>query len=215
MQDLSPTEREALYQKVLELSKKGTSSRQISKQLNISRKTTTNWVSGRTKPDRPIDVKPLSMTAYEIGFIVGLIEGEGNIGTSRYKRASRRSMTSIYKYIIISNTSIPLLEEAQKIIGGQIRPHHSPNSSPISWKNCYVLKITNMPQILSILKTISPKLIGKRKVALLMMKLIESRLAKYHTTPYNEDEKRLIAELHEANLRGVRNSGSVNHIMSP
>lgn len=101
------------------------------------------------------------ITDFELGFIVGLFEGEGYVSLHHPKKGNRSPSASIG----ISNTNIELLKKAQSIIGGGI--YYNSNKGK---KTCYHLTVQRHNAVLFFLERLLPHLIEKREKA---VKVIE------------------------------------------
>jgi hypothetical protein len=104
-------------------------------------------------------------TDFELGFAVGLFEGEGWITLHH----SRKRKTPPRASIGIGNTNLELLKKAQGIIGGSI----SENSCS-GKKAMYHLVISKHKAVLETLRILKPQLIEKREKAEEVLKYLES-----------------------------------------
>jgi hypothetical protein len=131
-------------------------------------------------------------TGYELGFIIGLIEGEGSLGlTGGFK--------GMYPILSISNTNRLLLEKAQDIIGGNIACSTSNN---IKHKDAYRLFLSGIHTILQTLKKLDGHLITKNQQCKLLIKYCEIRLTKQRGERISLTEHQIYNALKELNKRG-------------
>lgn len=137
----------------------------------------------------------IQLTEREIGYIAGLVDGEGTItvewvNNHGYPRGIRPTL-------IISNTDKELLLKCQKLIGGHIYVH---NNKP-NRKICYTLQVLSIGQVLSILELILPELVTKKERARLLLEFCKNRAKQYSKSPYSTNELRIAKEIKELNLR--------------
>jgi hypothetical protein len=127
-------------------------------------------------------------TDFEIGFITGLLEGEGSITFSGGKNSTPHPM------VRISNMNRRLLEKAQKIIGGKI---YAEELFPNVYN--YDLNIGSLRNVYETLKKLQPYLIGKKRQADLMLEFCQSRLSSVKNKPFTEMEMKIVREIKELN----------------
>ena len=123
-----------------------------------------------------------NLTEFEVGFLVGLFEGEGSIIISKTKRKYTRgrngkkypsSRSYIMNHITITNSNLELLQYTQGLIQGKIRDHMMGNKNH---KRTYILSLTKQEEILWFLNKLFPYLIEKKNKAKLMIDWCEARI---------------------------------------
>jgi len=127
-------------------------------QLGIRRLTKTLWKCPTSR------LANGEVTDFELGFIVGLLEGEGSISIHNDKRRDKNRVS-----ISIGNTNLELLKKAQGIIGGQIVA----NKKTVKGNTMYHLQIQSHGEVYAILKRLLPFLIVKRRKAIEAIKYLE------------------------------------------
>jgi hypothetical protein len=139
---------------------------------------------------------------FDIGFIIGLIEGEGTI-TCYTPRPPK--IIHPCPAISISNSSLQLLEHAQRIIGGKIHFHGSPGrpvgggTRYVSKKNMFKLTVYGLTTVFKTLKILQPYFITKRKVCDLIIELCEERFKQPYHAPLSDKEKQIVEEVRRLN----------------
>jgi len=129
-------------------------------------------------------------TPFEIGFIVGLIEGEGT-----FNLKLRKNRKHAQPRFTISNTDLRLLKYAQSIIGGRIRKQRVSKRGTI----CYALEIAKIDAIYKTLEKLIPYLITKKKQAKVMYEYCKLRLSMPCYADTHPKEKELYNRLHQLN----------------
>jgi len=127
-----------------------------------------NWV----KP-----VEPLHLEGFDLGFVIGMIEGEGTISLGQKNHLS--------PHIQIVNTQWELLEIPRRLLNnwGTIYDHCAEGNRQQSW----TYKIFKSVEVEEVLRVLEPHLITKKKQAQLILELIE--LSKSNVRHPIKDEK--------------------------
>jgi hypothetical protein len=99
------------------------------------------------------------MTDFELGFIIGLIEGEGCLTLGRSICKNPQGF-SLHPRFFITNTNLDILGKAQSIIGGIIFSKGERLSN--KHKQAYKLSIEGKDRLKVILPQIEPYLISKK-----------------------------------------------------
>jgi hypothetical protein len=150
----------------------------------------------------PIKPFNLNLTDREIGYIAGVLDGEGHLTLKEPK--NHRNGRNIQPLLIIANTDMNLLLKCQKILkGGTIDTVHLANNAHNS-KQCFQLRIMNIPHILAILEKILPELTVKKEQAKLIMWFCKNRAFKPAKSPYTREEREVVERIHIFNKRGIR-----------
>lgn len=144
-------------------------------------------------------------TEFELGWLMGFIEGEGAIGL--YWNQIRMQ---IYPVIILVNTEKPLINEANRIlkamgVGNYVKPHKI-TSSKANWKDRYDIYISGIKRcnkLISLLLPFWTIASPKRKRAQLVQEFCQSRLS--HPIPekdrYTLREHEILKEFQAFNRR--------------
>jgi len=137
-------------------------------------------------------------TEFDIGFIVGLIEGEGcfNLNLRKGRRHPRPRLQ-------ISNKDLNLLRKAQKILGGRIRKLRDSKYGGA----VYNLVISNLLALYLILKTLLPFFISKKEQAKILLSFCKLRLNMPRFAPVHPKEIAFYNKLHELNSSKKRGRG--------
>lgn len=157
---------------------------------------------------------PRSLSGFELGYVVGLFEGEGHISLNESHRNDPKRTVCYSVHIGITNTNRALLEKAKEIIGiGVVRSHHQPNKNN---KDCFIWHLGDQKSVLWFLNQVYPYLIEKKEKATLLIPFLESRIAcnphkkASRDRKYSEKEHQIFEEYKKLSsyhkARGVRNS---------
>ncbi|MGD9643968.1 MAG: LAGLIDADG family homing endonuclease [Elusimicrobiales bacterium] len=149
------------------------------------------------------------MTDVELGWLAGLIDGEGCITLTR---AHQRD--SIRPILQITNTSLPLLEKAQRLIeelsGKRPNIKIQSNRGKFGYRTCYIIQIRRHATIASVLRALTPHMVAKREQTELVLAFVESRMSAprrvmrgrrggYYKQWYSEVELELLERVHRLN----------------
>jgi hypothetical protein len=134
---------------------------------------------------------------FEVGFIIGLIEGEGCLSAS----VSAGKLDLILQ---IANTNRQLLEKAQEIIGGKIYCQHQSHLGHMNCKDAYKLKISSIKTLYVTLLKLQTHFIGKRKQCDLLLDICECKLSRGRHNLTTNKEKEISIQIRALNKRGVR-----------
>lgn len=146
------------------------------------------------------------MKDHNLGYISGIIDGEGFVGFTNYKRPGRPSNNNniqIRPEISISNTNKGLMEYVVKIIENITGNNHNyytkkevPGNKPI-----HELKIRNKDSLLKIIRSIN--LVAKRKQSELVLEFLERKNHRYCPKDFDLNKK-----CKELNKRGGDMNGN-------
>jgi hypothetical protein len=92
-----------------------------------------------------------------LGYIAGLIDGEGSI------RHWNRADGQLVVFVQITNTDSSLMEWLQKM-GGNVTKEFRSMKKP-KWKDCYTWKVSRLIDVLRLLEAVEPLMIIKRQKA--------------------------------------------------
>lgn len=138
------------------------------------------------------------MNDFELGFIIGLIEGEGNISLGRGVCKNPQGF-SLHPRFAITNTDKRLLLKAQSIIGGIIIKQEK-TKSPIH-KNKFILMI-NGQKLKLFLPLICSYLITKKQQCRLLMKYLNIH-KRNGRNGYPPREQKIFEKIKKLNKRGI------------
>lgn len=170
-------------------------------------------------PNRRLShIKPL--TEFELGFIVGIIDGEGTITINekirkqrfvwKAKPKNRKNYKQFIPHVSMCNTNLEIVRKVKEIINcgyitiNKARPEHNQ-------KEHYRFHLENLSDIEQLLSQISNKLIVKRNQSEIVLKFCRLRLDKMTLHPnridlarYGDEEKSMVEEIRKLNKRGLR-----------
>src|SRR3990167_7858893 len=127
----------------------------------------------------------------EIGWLCGIIDGEGSICLQINKRKNRTQVLRVTPKVIISNTDKGIVEQTANILRkmgiGRYVTHTSPNNSKHvserglvknSYKDITRIVVSGMKRVQRILGLIQDNLYGdKKQKAILLKKFVDRRLS--------------------------------------
>ena len=149
----------------------------------------------------PIKEISLELTPIEIGYIAGVLDGEGHsrLRLSRGRKGGR----SISPIMLISNTNLDLLKKCQKVLGMGVIKKCSPSKKAVFRKPCYQLRILGIQRNKAILELLLPELTVKKEQAKLILVFCKSRVSKPAKSPYTSEEFACVMPIHILNKRGA------------
>ena len=113
---------------------------------------------------RPANIKVPYLLGRDMGYLCGLIDGEGSIG---FKRKT--------PFVAVYNTSVPVMKWLKEHIGG--------NYGAIDYRGrvpCYAWQIQAVNDVMKLLKSVSIGLIIKKNNALNVLKILEEKYGEHH-----------------------------------
>lgn len=116
--------------------------------------------------DKPTE--PLTLEGFDLGFVIGMIEGEGTIGLY----TSPSQSTRFVPVIQVVNTQWDLLWDVRRRLNdwGEIKSHGRVVGNR---KQSYTYQIRLYSQVEAVLKVLEPYLISKRRQAQLVLEALE------------------------------------------
>jgi len=123
---------------------------------------------------REVKLKVNELSDFELGFVVGLIEGEGCVGLQLHSAGGRSKSKHLEIYVSIDNTKKELLEHLQKVLGCGRVYRHMKSSRP-DHKEQFCLRVLKQKDQKALLKRILPYLIIKNRVAKLALEYLHLR----------------------------------------
>lgn len=139
------------------------------------------------------------ISAKDLGYIAGMIDGEGTLTISKHRQYNRKKETYQYRpFIWITNTNEEVLQIIQKKVGlGTITSYQPSNKK---YKKVFYWRILKRSECLEFLRLITKTLIIKWNQALIMMEFLESREDKTND-PYTKQEITLQSMIKKINKR--------------
>ena len=142
---------------------------------------------------------------FQLGWLIGLVEGEGCITLSRGAVTKTKFGTKIQPYMSITNTNDQLMQRAVEVIKELDLPFHLAMR-----KGVIRIEIYGQGRVKKWLTLITPYLVGKKEQAKLVLKFIALRekVIEKHPfhKPYSLEEVALWDSIHEINAnRNVAN----------
>lgn len=128
----------------------------------------------------------LDVTDVEIGWLAGIIDGEGTIAFSVYSAPRYRDIR-VKPQIIVTNTDRPLIERVSQIMGRlgvgahfQTREQRHPEGfKAVRYRPLHVVNVSGFKRTLRLLPFIIPYLVtSKKEKGELVLRYMQQRLAK-------------------------------------
>lgn len=141
----------------------------------------------------------LTLTDLEIGYLAGLIDGEGSIGLTYDKTRNR-----LTPCLAIYNTNQKIVEHCKEILkGGIIKSYQIKPSRliPTPKKRIFQIKFQSRWAILELLKLISPYLAGKKEQAELMIEYLSRKTRAGRWYKISDREIMIYNRMRELNSR--------------
>jgi hypothetical protein len=138
------------------------------------------------------------LTELELGYLVGLIDGEGTITITARKKIKKKAGFQLLATLTIVNTSENLAIWLQSLgFRKQKRKRFE------LYKVCY-MACSEGYGILPLLKRIEPYLMVKQKQCQLVIKYIEKRLEMEMNSPYDKQDVEIMTQVRTLNMKGKR-----------
>lgn len=149
--------------------------------------------------------KNTDIGTFDLGWLVGLFEGEGSISwTHSIRKERKRNYFSVH--ITIVNTNLELIERILDVVGtGKITP--IPKQKDYH-KQAYMWRLHRQDDVLWFLEETYPYLIEKKAVAEPVIKFLRSRTASFNNSLpnaeriYKDEEVSLYNDYRE--IRGLK-----------
>lgn len=144
-----------------------------------------------------------------LGYIAGILDGEGGISLKRNISGGRRCFTTL---IQVTSTNEDMLCFLKRKLGGGIYKHSWKYSIEHNLKKSWVWHLRQYREVEKLLKHVLPLLIIKKKQALLVLKYIKlhwfGEFNAHNTTRYPKQlmkkELKIFLKLWKINSRGAR-----------
>ena len=144
---------------------------------------------------------------FNIGWLVGMVEGEGSITLTRSAKAKNKFGHKITPHLSITGTNDALMEKATEVIKFFKLPFSidkRKNSNP-NWKDTIRIQVYGLRRVEQWLFLLYPYLVGKKEQAETVLQFIENRkrvltLHPWHK-PYTNEDLVLYEKVHKLNGR--------------
>lgn len=142
-------------------------------------------------------------TSFELGWLVGILDGEGAIGITRRNRATS---INLKPYIQMANCDKSIIDRYCSILKKLNIPHYISYQKPRGRvKECWQVGIAGLKRTLKLLPLVQDSLTGvKRRKANLVREYCESRLSDWHAAPLTERQIGIFEKVSELNSRGTK-----------
>ena len=150
-----------------------------------------------------MDNQQPSISEFELGWLCGVIDGEGCIGL--WSRGGKRS--SEYKPgLRLANTSKPLVDKFCLLLSALNVGHHVTHYGPRNErsKEYWAVTVEGFKRLSNLLPVIKDCLIEKKPQADLVWQWCASRMSKSVRAPFDEIELSIPVQLSKLNHRGLR-----------
>lgn len=152
-------------------------------------------------------------TDLEIGWLAGIIDGEGYIG---FSRQNSKKVRSIRPDIQVVNCDPDVILKTRRILNLLgINPYIRERvHNKKTWSRNYILQMSKFAHVKKLIDTIGHLLTGeKSKRAALMIELVNSRITKTKRDQYTEYELSLVDKYFET-MKGVKIRGNTHNLGS-
>lgn len=147
------------------------------------------------------------MTDFELGWLAGLMDGEGCI------TMTRNNGKNLMPMVQVTNTNLDLMEKAKEIMellaGREINIHSQNMRGKRGYRNCYYIAVRNQLGVSRILTALLPHLVAKKVQAELVLEFVNSRIATPRRSrfgarggqhrPYSDYELELLEQVQHLN----------------
>lgn len=133
-------------------------------------------------------------TEAEIGWLAGIIDGEGHVGISMQNKSVSRSVSVDLQIV---NTDFALIEKVVSIMRKlDVNPHIRDRiHAKATWNSNRIVSLRKFAHVKRVLDAVLPHLTGmKREKAQIVLALIESRMTKTRFDKYDERELALVED---------------------
>jgi len=148
---------------------------------------------------------PHGICEYELGYLAGIIDGEGTITLERTgTRRKRTGQMGLSPRIYISNTVYSLIMYCTDLFRKlKINPHIKSQDRG-KWKKCYWLSVQGLSKVGKLLKAVLKYLVCKMVHAFLVLRFIEIRghINCAKGSPYGQEELDILKKIRALNHRG-------------
>jgi hypothetical protein len=146
------------------------------------------------------------VTPFELGWLVGIIDGEGSVGISKRNRQGAAKLGFTLKpHIQISNSDLELIAKAADILKRLGVAFHVSNHTGIGRRrNHQTIVIAGLKRVSKALPIFAPHLTNRKAIAArYVQEFINSRLSDWHAAPFTFRQLELVNLCAEANHVGT------------
>lgn len=151
-----------------------------------------------------MDNQQVTATPFEIGYLIGILEGEGCFVI--VKRITKSSYT-LSPVIEVYNTNEAIIESFVSIMFKLNLPCYvETRQRSKNWKPIKQIRITGLQRVYNVLSTLMPYIKCRKDQAEILFKFCKSRLEKnkeQYRNYYDGSEQACYAILRDLNTRGV------------
>ncbi len=162
--------------------------------------------------DRQTDNQQAKINDLDLGWLIGLIDGEGCFAFAqrKHKKVRGKIAHQITPLITIVNQSLPALDKSTLLltklgIGHYVQWQQSRRRNGVLTRKTWVIWISGFMRVKKAISLIGSYLIIKKQQADLLMEFINSRIPKAHSgerngsESYSEDELNMPIRMHRLN----------------
>jgi len=144
---------------------------------------------------------------FDIGWLVGLIDGEGCFSLSKIKTGKLKRADYIYPQIVVSSTSPEITAKTHQVLRNLGIASHTVYYPKVGspHKPVWSVRIAGIKRIKHFMDVMFDYLECRRAQAYCMKRYVELRLSKPRHAPYDE-ENELLDQLKILNHRGISES---------
>jgi hypothetical protein len=142
------------------------------------------------------------VTALELGWLGGIIDGEGSMLLNHRGGERRNNLVPSFQ---VTNTDFEIVERIVYILKRMCVPHHvAMYDRQTTNRRAYkLITVSGAKRVMKLLPQIVPVLTGeKRKKAELLREYCESRLSDWHAAPFTDRQIKIYHEIRDLNARG-------------
>jgi hypothetical protein len=145
-------------------------------------------------------------TAFDLGWLVGAIDGEGAIGITRRNRSNARMGFTLKPHVQLANTDRSFIERYCRILSDLGIPFHiSFSQGKGRRRDSWQVTVAGLKRVIRLLPLIAEHLCDdKREKALLVQEFCESRLSNWHAAPFTKREIEIYEKVAGLNVKGTR-----------
>jgi len=146
------------------------------------------------------------VTAFEFGWLIGAIDGEGCVGISRRNRHNCTLGFSLKPHIQIANCDQTFINRCTNILAKLQIPFWVSHYETKGRRNeSWQIVISGLKRVIKLLPLIKDHLCDDKKIkANLTLQFCKSRLSKWQSSPFTNDELILYRDIVKLNIKGTK-----------
>ncbi|MGD9590803.1 MAG: LAGLIDADG family homing endonuclease [Pyrinomonadaceae bacterium] len=143
-------------------------------------------------------------TALELGWIAGLIDGEGTIGISIRSRRTENTGWTTKPHVQLSNTDMEIVDRYTGWLSKNGVPFHISSYPAKGRRQAHKTVVTaGLKRVARLLPLVLPYLTGnKKRAGVLVNEFVTSRLSDWHAAPFTERQLGIVKELQSLHAKG-------------